>query len=138
MTAAGLVVEIARTVTERRRELTILAALGARRGRLVGMVVGEGLRPVAAGAVVGVVLTGGVKRGAEGRWRALQWVTGALEAWAAGTDNDLAGGTGCAIGMFWREGISRLSRLCREPRDATGTFSTGTTSTSADFARNGT
>jgi ABC-type antimicrobial peptide transport system permease subunit len=43
-------------VASRRREIGVRVALGARPGRIVRWVVGEGLRPVVAGVVAGVVV----------------------------------------------------------------------------------
>jgi putative ABC transport system permease protein len=54
LTAAGLVVVVSRSVTERRREMAIRAALGAESGRLVRLVAAQGLTPVVAGATVGL------------------------------------------------------------------------------------
>src|SRR6185503_6881638 len=44
------------SVAERRREIGVRVALGALDGDVVGLVTKEALRPMAAGAVVGVVL----------------------------------------------------------------------------------
>jgi len=45
------------TVSERRRELGIRMALGAHRGRIVRLVVREGMRPAIAGAVIGLIVS---------------------------------------------------------------------------------
>lgn len=54
--AVGLYGVIAYSVSRRVREIGIRKALGARSGMLVGMVLGEGMRLVAIGGVVGAVL----------------------------------------------------------------------------------
>ncbi|HEU4993835.1 MAG TPA: ABC transporter permease [Gemmatimonadaceae bacterium] len=54
--AVGLYGVIAYSVSRRVREIGIRKALGARGGMLVGMVLGEGMRLVAIGGVVGAVL----------------------------------------------------------------------------------
>jgi predicted lysophospholipase L1 biosynthesis ABC-type transport system permease subunit len=54
LTAAGLIVVIARSVAERRRELAVRAALGAHTGDLVRLVTRQGLMPVFVGAAVGL------------------------------------------------------------------------------------
>jgi putative ABC transport system permease protein len=54
LTASGLVVVIARSVAERRRELAIRSALGAKSRQLVGLVVQQGLMPVILGTTVGL------------------------------------------------------------------------------------
>jgi putative ABC transport system permease protein len=57
----GIYGVLAYTVRERRRELGIRVALGAREGQVVGMVVGQGVRLAAAGLILGfaVALLGG-------------------------------------------------------------------------------
>jgi len=52
----GIYGVLAYTVRERRRELGIRVALGAREGQVVGMVVGQGVRLAAAGLVLGFVV----------------------------------------------------------------------------------
>ncbi len=52
----GMYGVLAYTVRERRRELGIRIALGAREGQVVGMVVGQGLRLAAAGLCLGLGL----------------------------------------------------------------------------------
>jgi putative ABC transport system permease protein len=47
---------VAHAVASRRREIGVRVALGARPGRIVRWVVGQGLRPVLAGLVAGVVV----------------------------------------------------------------------------------
>jgi predicted permease len=54
LTVVGLMVIVARSVVERRRELAIRSALGATPLRLIALVVRQGLAPVVAGAAVGV------------------------------------------------------------------------------------
>ncbi len=54
LTATGLVVVIARSVAERRRELAIRSALGAQSRELVGLVIRQGLTPVIVGAAIGL------------------------------------------------------------------------------------
>jgi predicted lysophospholipase L1 biosynthesis ABC-type transport system permease subunit len=54
LTATGLMVVIARSVVERRREMAIRLALGARPGALVGLVARQGLWPVLAGTAAGL------------------------------------------------------------------------------------
>jgi putative ABC transport system permease protein len=54
LTATGLVVVIARSVAERRRELAIRCALGAQSRELIGLVIRQGLTPVVLGAAIGL------------------------------------------------------------------------------------
>ena len=54
LTATGLVVVIARSVAERRRELAIRCALGAESRQLMGLVIRQGLTPVVLGAAIGL------------------------------------------------------------------------------------
>ncbi|HMB53420.1 MAG TPA: ABC transporter permease [Thermoanaerobaculia bacterium] len=53
LAAIGLFAQLAHAVARRRREMGIRQALGASPGRIQGMVVGEGLRPVILGLAVG-------------------------------------------------------------------------------------
>lgn len=55
LAALGIYGVLAYFVSQRSRELGIRVALGARRAELFGMVVGQGLRPVVAGAVIGLI-----------------------------------------------------------------------------------
>ncbi|HEV2448398.1 MAG TPA: ADOP family duplicated permease [Candidatus Sulfopaludibacter sp.] len=55
LTASGLIVVIARSVVERRRELAIRSALGAQGGQLIGLVVRQGLMPVVTGMPLGLL-----------------------------------------------------------------------------------
>lgn len=55
LTACGLIVVIARSAVERRRELAIRSALGAKGGQLIGLVVRQGLMPVVAGTSLGLL-----------------------------------------------------------------------------------
>src|SRR5438105_2004043 len=55
MSAAGLYGVIAYTVEQRTREVGIRMALGADAGSVLTMVVGQGLRLVAAGMAIGLV-----------------------------------------------------------------------------------
>jgi len=52
----GIYGVLAYSVRERRRELGIRVALGAREGQVVGMVIGQGVRLAAAGLVIGFVI----------------------------------------------------------------------------------
>ncbi len=65
LAAVGLAAVIAMTVTARRRELAIRAALGADRRRLRGLVVGEALWLVAAGIGIGLLGALALGRGVE-------------------------------------------------------------------------
>ena len=54
LTVAGLVVIVARSVVERRRELAIRSALGATRRRILELVVRQGVSPVLVGTAIGL------------------------------------------------------------------------------------
>jgi putative ABC transport system permease protein len=54
LTVVGLVVIVARSVVERRRELAIRSALGATRRRILELVVRQGVSPVLVGAAIGL------------------------------------------------------------------------------------
>jgi putative ABC transport system permease protein len=62
LAAIGVYGVIAYGVAQRVREIGIRVALGARRPEIVRLVIGEGMRPVAAGVVAGVVLAAGLSR----------------------------------------------------------------------------
>jgi predicted permease len=55
LTATGLIVVIARSVAERRRELAIRSALGAQKRELTRLVMRQGLMPVILGTAVGLL-----------------------------------------------------------------------------------
>ncbi|HEY6358108.1 MAG TPA: ABC transporter permease [Vicinamibacterales bacterium] len=55
LTMTGLVVIVARSIVERRRELAIRAAIGASASRLTWLVALEALRPVVAGTAIGAL-----------------------------------------------------------------------------------
>jgi len=54
LTASGLIVVVARSVAERRRELAIRSALGAKSRQLVSLVVQQSLMPVILGTTIGL------------------------------------------------------------------------------------
>ena len=56
LTATGLIVVIARSVVERRKEMAIRSVLGARPGSLVALAARQGLAPVAVGTAAGLAL----------------------------------------------------------------------------------
>ena len=56
LTATGLIAVVARSISERRRELAIRAAIGAPGSRLVADVVRRGLAPVILGVLVGLAV----------------------------------------------------------------------------------
>jgi putative ABC transport system permease protein len=66
MTAIGLYGVISYSVAERTREIGIRSALGASRADIVRLVLGGGLRVVAAGLAVGVLVSFGATRYLEG------------------------------------------------------------------------
>jgi putative ABC transport system permease protein len=55
LTILGLMIIVARAVVERRRELAIRAALGATSAALIQLVLRQALRPVLAGATLGLI-----------------------------------------------------------------------------------
>jgi macrolide transport system ATP-binding/permease protein len=62
LAAVGVYGVMAYSVSQRKRELGIRAALGADRGSVVGMVLGEGLRLTLLGAVIGLAAAAAVAR----------------------------------------------------------------------------
>jgi predicted permease len=57
LTIAGLAVIVARAVVERQRELAIRTALGATSGRVVRLVLRQGLWPIGIGTATGIAMT---------------------------------------------------------------------------------
>ena len=55
LAAAGIHALMSFTVNQRRREIGIRTALGARTGDVVGLVIREGMTPTSIGIVIGVV-----------------------------------------------------------------------------------
>ncbi len=62
LAAVGLYGIVAFSVGQRTREIGVRLALGAGRGEVLRLVVGQGMRPVAAGLAVGVLLAAGTTR----------------------------------------------------------------------------
>ena len=56
LACTGLYGVVAFTISRRQREIGIRIALGADRARVLRMILGEGLRPVAAGGIIGLLL----------------------------------------------------------------------------------
>jgi putative ABC transport system permease protein len=55
LSAAGIYGVVSHAVAQRRREIGVRLALGARPGAIVRMVVGHGTRPVLAGGLIGLL-----------------------------------------------------------------------------------
>jgi len=66
LAAIGTYAVTAQTVAQRTRELGLRIALGARRGQILALVFGQGLRPVAVGLLLGLAVAFGVLRLASG------------------------------------------------------------------------
>jgi putative ABC transport system permease protein len=62
LAAVGIYGVVAYFVTQRTSEIGLRMALGATPGRVLGLVVGQGMRPVLFGVVVGVGLAVGASR----------------------------------------------------------------------------
>jgi predicted permease len=60
--AIGLYSVVAYDVAQRRHEMGVRIALGARWANIIGLVVGQGLRLVLVGTIIGVGLTGSISR----------------------------------------------------------------------------
>ena len=57
LAAVGVFGMLSYAISTRRREIGVRLALGARKGRVVGMIVGQGMRHAAVGAATGLALT---------------------------------------------------------------------------------
>jgi putative ABC transport system permease protein len=62
LSAVGIWGSVAYSVTRRRREMGVRMALGADEGRIIRLVVGEGMRPVAVGLVAGAGIAAAATR----------------------------------------------------------------------------
>ena len=62
LATVGLYAVVAHSVTQRTKEIGVRMAIGAAAADVRRMVVGEGMRPVAIGTIVGLVTSPGVNR----------------------------------------------------------------------------
>jgi putative ABC transport system permease protein len=62
LAAVGVYGVVSFSVTRRTREIAVRSALGARSSRLLGLLLRQGMAPVLAGAVVGVVCASALTR----------------------------------------------------------------------------
>jgi putative ABC transport system permease protein len=117
---AGLSVFIALTnaLQERRYDLAVMRMLGASRGKLMGLLMVEGLALAAAGAVLGLLLGHVLTEVLGAALRAQQqvpvtgWTWAAEELWLAGLA--LAVGAAAALIPAWRASRAEVAPVLAE------------------------
>jgi len=100
LAAVGLYGVIAYAVSRRTREIGIRMALGAKRGAVVAMIVGDGMRLAAVGAAVGILLALGAAKAVAGALYSVSFLDPV--AWMAALATLLAVSIAANIAPAWR------------------------------------